>query len=47
MNAGARIVIHDSELPPIPDEHGIDIQPNSANTFAVQAVIIKIIFICL
>ena len=37
-NVGAKIVVHDPALPPMPDEYGIDIQPNSANTIAVQAV---------
>jgi len=31
-------VVHDPALPPMPDEYGIDIQPNSANTISVQAV---------
>ncbi len=29
-NAGAKIVIHDPALPAIPDEYGIDMQPNTA-----------------
>jgi hypothetical protein len=37
-NAGAKIVIHDPALPPLPDEYGIDMQPNSASSVAVQTV---------
>jgi hypothetical protein len=37
-NAGAKIVIHDPTLPPLPDEYGIDMQPNSASSIAVQTV---------
>ena len=36
--AGARIIIHDPAKPPIPDEYGIDLQPNSASSIAVQRV---------
>jgi hypothetical protein len=38
-NAGAKIVIHDPTLPPLPDEYGIDMQPNSASTISIQMVI--------
>ena len=37
-NAGAKIVIHDTTLPPLPDEYGIDMQPNSASSIAIQTV---------
>ena len=37
-NAGAKIVIHDPTLPPLPDEHGVDMQPNSASSISVQTV---------
>ncbi len=37
-NAGAKIVIHDPTLPPLPDEYGIDIQPNSATSLALHTV---------
>ncbi len=37
-NAGAKIVVHDPSLPPLPDEFGIDMQPNSASSIAVQTV---------
>lgn len=36
--AGAKIVIHDPILPPLPDEYGIDMMPNSASSIAVQTV---------
>ncbi len=34
--AGARIVIHDPEVPALPDEYGLDMQPNSASSIAIQ-----------
>ena len=34
--AGARIVIHDPEIPPLPDEYGLDLQPNTASSIAIQ-----------
>ena len=37
-NAGAKIVIHASALPPLPDEYGIDMQPNTASSIAIQTV---------
>ncbi len=37
-NAGAKIVIHDPYLPPLPDEYGIDMQPNTASSVALQTV---------
>ncbi len=37
-NAGAKIVVHDPSLPPLPDEYGIDMQPNTASSIAVQTV---------
>ena len=37
-NAGAKIVIHDPTLPPLPDEYGIDMQPNTASSVAIQTV---------
>ena len=37
-NAGAKIVVHDPTLPPLPDEYGIDLQPNSASSIAIQTV---------
>jgi len=39
-NAGAKIVIHDPYLPPLPDEYGLDMQPNTASSIAVQTVVI-------
>jgi hypothetical protein len=41
-NAGAKIVIHNPTLPPLPDEYGIDMQPNSASTISIQ-IITKIV----
>ena len=37
-SSGAKIVIHDPTLPPLPDEYGIDMQPNTASSIAVQTV---------
>ncbi len=37
-NAGAKMVIHDPYLPPLPDEYGIDMQPNTASSIALQTV---------
>ena len=37
-NGGAKIVLHDPNLPPLPDEYGIDMQPNTASSIAIQTV---------
>jgi hypothetical protein len=37
-NAGVKIVVHDPTLPPLPDEYGIDLQPNAASSIGVQTV---------
>ena len=34
--AGARIVIHDPRSPPLPDEYGLDLRPNTASSIAIQ-----------
>ena len=36
--AGARIVIHDPTNPPLPDEYGMDLRPNTASSISVQMV---------
>ena len=36
--AGARLVIHDASSPPLADEYGIDLQPNTASSVAIQQV---------
>ena len=41
--AGARLVIHDPDSPPLADEYGIDLQPNTASSISVQQVIIRFI----
>jgi hypothetical protein len=33
--AGAKLFVHDSGILPLPDEYGIDLQPNTANSVAV------------
>ncbi len=40
--AGARLVVHDPALPPIPDEYGIDLAPNTASSVAVHLVSLEI-----
>jgi Amiloride-sensitive sodium channel len=35
-NAGAKLVIHDPALPPLPDEYGIDLEPSTASSIAIQ-----------
>ena len=37
-SAGAKIVVHDPSMAPMPDEHGIDLQPNTGSSIAVHAV---------
>ena len=37
--AGARIVVHDPANPPLPDEYGMDLRPNTASSISVQLVI--------
>lgn len=37
-SAGAKIVVHDPDLPALPDEYGIDMQPNTASSIAIQTV---------
>ena len=36
--AGARIVVHDPANPPLPDEYGMDLRPNTASSISVQLV---------
>ena len=36
--AGARLVIHDPARLPLADENGIDLQPNTATSMAIQQV---------
>ena len=36
--AGARLVIHDARSPPLADEYGMDLQPNTASSVAIQQV---------
>jgi len=43
-NAGSKLVLHDPSLPPLPDEYGIDLQPNTASSIALQTV--RLIFNC-
>ena len=34
--AGARLVIHDPDMPPMVDENGIDLLPNTASSISIQ-----------
>ena len=36
--AGARLVVHSAKSPPLPDEFGIDLMPNTASSIAIQIV---------
>ena len=36
--AGARLIIHDAYSPPLADEYGMDLQPNTASSVAIQQV---------
>ena len=36
--AGVRLVLHDPEVPPLPEEYGLDLAPNTASSMAVQMV---------
>ena len=36
--AGARLVIHDPKSPPLADEYGVDLQPNTATSVSIQQV---------
>ena len=37
-SAGARVIVHDPNSVPLPDEFGINLQPNTATAVAVQKV---------
>ena len=39
--AGAKIVIHDPNTPPLPNEYGLELRPNTASSIAVQKNDIK------
>ena len=36
--AGVRLVLHDPKTPPLPEEEGMDLAPNTASSVAVQMV---------
>ena len=36
--AGARMVLHGPGEPPLPDEYGLELQPNTASSIAIQLV---------
>ena len=38
--AGARLVIHDPAVPPLADEYGIDLQPNTASSISIQQALL-------
>ena len=37
--AGGKIVIHDPNTPPLPNEYGLELRPNTASSIAVQVII--------
>ena len=37
-NAGARLVLHDPEREPLPDEDGIDLSPSSSSSISTTLV---------
>ena len=39
--AGGKIVIHDPNTPPLPNEYGLELRPNTASSIAVQKNDIK------
>ena len=41
--AGARLIIHNPNSPPLADEYGIDLQPNTASSASIQQVIFILI----
>ena len=40
--AGARLIIHNPNSPPLADEYGIDLQPNTASSVSIQQVIFNL-----
>jgi hypothetical protein len=44
-NVGAKIVVSDPRMTLVPDEHGINVQPNTASTVPMQAVRNSIFFV--
>ena len=37
-SAGARVTIHDTEIRPLVDEYGMNVEPNKATSFAIVKV---------
>ena len=37
--AGGKIVIHDPNTPPLPNEYGLELRPNTASSIAVQVIL--------
>ena len=44
--AGARLIIHDAYSSPLADEYGMDLQPNTASSVAIQQVKLFCIKLC-
>ena len=45
--AGARVIVHDPENPPLADEDGLDLRPNTASSIAIQVVSVFCLhFVC-
>lgn len=39
QKAGVRMIIHDPNAYPLADEYGIDLEPNTASSIAIQKVL--------
>ena len=37
--AGGKIVVHDPNTPPLPNEYGLELRPNTASSIAVQVIL--------
>ena len=40
--AGGKIVVHDPNTPPLPNEYGLELRPNTASSIAVQVILYQI-----
>jgi len=38
---GVKLVVHDPESPPVPDEYGVDLAPNTATSVTLHTNIIN------
>ena len=40
--AGARLILHNPNIDPLPDEYGMDLPPNTASSVATQVVSVQV-----